>query len=120
MLATRGLALLALSGTAVGLDTKHSANPIRRVVTMLQNMQAKVAAEGVKEKELFDKFMCYCQTGATDLQAAIDAAASKAPQTESALNSAIAKKAQLQGEVEKHQSDRGESKTAIASATALR
>merc|ERR1712032_1648227 len=83
-------------------------------------MQAKVAAEGVKEKELFDKFMCYCQTGATDLQGAIDASATKAPQVESALNSATAKKAQLQGEVEKHQSDRGESKTAIASATALR
>jgi cytochrome c5 len=36
-------------------------NPIRKVVNMLQAMQKKVEAEGEKEKELFDKFMCYCK-----------------------------------------------------------
>merc|ERR1719446_1791998 len=87
---------------------------------MLQDMQGKVAEEGKKEKELFDKFMCYCQTGAADLNAAIDAAGNKAPQTESAIEEGIAKKEQLQGEVEKHQTDRADCKTAIASAIALR
>eukprot|EP00420_Gonyaulax_spinifera_P018603 CAMPEP_0197906656 /NCGR_PEP_ID=MMETSP1439-20131203/63168_1 /TAXON_ID=66791 /ORGANISM="Gonyaulax spinifera, Strain CCMP409" /LENGTH=71 /DNA_ID=CAMNT_0043528031 /DNA_START=57 /DNA_END=269 /DNA_ORIENTATION=- len=42
---------------------QHSvANPIRRVVTMLQDMQRKVGAEGRKEEALYDKFMCYCKT----------------------------------------------------------
>ena len=35
------------------------ANPIRRVVNMLQAMQKKVVAEGEKEEELFQKFICY-------------------------------------------------------------
>ena len=34
-------------------------NPIRRVVTLLQNMQTKVTEEGKKEKELFEAFMCF-------------------------------------------------------------
>jgi chromosome segregation ATPase len=118
MLAIRGLALLALTETSYG--SEHSANPIRRVVTMLQDMQSKVAEEGKKEKELFDKFMCYCQTGAADLNAAIDGASNKAPQTESAIEEGNAKKAQLEAEVEKHQTDRADCKTAIASAIALR
>ena len=33
------------------------ANPIRRVVNMLQAMQKKVVAEGEKEEELFQKFI---------------------------------------------------------------
>jgi hypothetical protein len=49
-------------------------NPIRRVVTMLQNMQKKVAEEGKKEEELFDKFMCYCKNGKGALQASIETA----------------------------------------------
>lgn len=49
-------------------------NPIRRVVTMLQSMQKKVAAEGEKEKGLFEKFMCYCKTGSGTLSASIASA----------------------------------------------
>jgi len=48
-------------------SVENAVNPIRRVVTMLQMMQKKITAEGEKEKELFDKFMCYCQTGAGEL-----------------------------------------------------
>jgi hypothetical protein len=87
---------------------------------MLQKMQQNVAAEGEKEKELFDKFMCYCQNGAQDLQAAIDASATKGPQVAANVKSAEAKKAQLESEVEHHQNDKAESKKAIAAALALR
>jgi len=44
-----------------------NANPIRKVVTMLQNMQKKVSTEGEKEKALFDKFMCYCKNSDSTL-----------------------------------------------------
>jgi hypothetical protein len=30
---------------------------------MLQKMQKTVEEEGKKEKELFDKYMCYCTNG---------------------------------------------------------
>ena len=36
------------------------ANPIRKVVTLLQDMQKELEAEGKKEEDLYNKFMCYC------------------------------------------------------------
>merc|ERR1719503_282513 len=81
---------------------------------MLQMMQNKITAEGKKEQVLFDKFMCYCNTGVDDLKASIQAADTKIPQVESALKSAAAEKAQLE------QDTRRECKDAIATATALR
>jgi len=87
---------------------------------MLQQMQNKVVAEGKKEQELFDKFMCYCTNGADDLAKSIKDADTKIPQVESALKEAAANKAQFEADVKKHQTDRADAKEAIAAATALR
>jgi len=89
-------------------------------VTMLQQMQNKVTAEGKKEKELFDKFMCYCTTGADDLANSIGAAGNKIPQVEAALKEGEASKLQLTADIKAHQADRAEAKEALAKATALR
>ena len=43
---------------ALTLNDDTSANPIRKVVKLLQDMQMEIEAEGEKEKDLFDKFMC--------------------------------------------------------------
>jgi len=120
MVAIRVAVLVTLSGTCHGTTSEHNANPIRRVVTMLQQMQNKIVAEGKKEQELFDKFMCYCTNGADDLASSIKNADTKVPQVESALKEAAANKAQFEADVKKHQSDRAEAKGAIAAATALR
>merc|ERR1719356_1935972 len=83
-------------------------------------MQNKVVAEGEKEKVLFDKFMCYCQTGGAELKASIDAANTKIPQVESALKEAAATKTQLEADVKQASADRADAKKAIGAATALR
>jgi 5-enolpyruvylshikimate-3-phosphate synthase len=44
------LALAVAESLTVGSKSQVSVNPIRRVVTLLQNMQKKVEAEGEKEK----------------------------------------------------------------------
>merc|ERR1719258_966061 len=51
----------ASSKVAVEEASATAVNPIRKVVTMLQNMQKKIAAEGAKKEEMFDKYMCYCK-----------------------------------------------------------
>jgi len=122
-MAMRSVVVFA-SATAVASLSRETlevtVNPIRRVVTMLQMMVNKVTAEGVKEKELFDKFMCYCATGATELQSSIDSANTKIPQVESALKEAAAMKAQLEADVKQAQADRADAKAAVAAATGLR
>ena len=49
------VAVLALAGTAQAADETSVANPIRKVVTLLQNMQKKVTAEGEKEEKIYQK-----------------------------------------------------------------
>jgi len=64
------------------------ANPIRRIVDLLQQMQKKVTEEGEAEKQLFDAFMCYCKNGDKELQEAIEAAEVRLEQTAAKLEEA--------------------------------
>merc|ERR1719393_1252924 len=48
-------------------------------------MQKKVVAEGEKEEELFEKFMCYCKNGKGALESSIE----QAKQTNDQLKSSI-------------------------------
>jgi len=99
---------------------EHRANPIRKVVTMLQMMIKKITAEGKKEQELHDKYMCYCETSDLTLTAAIEEANTKIPQLESAIKEGVEHKAQLEVELKEHMVDRDAAKAAMAKATAIR
>merc|ERR1719436_365515 len=87
---------------------------------MLQMMQKKVEAEGVKEKELFDKLMCYCRTSGADLQKSISESESKVSALPAEVADAEAQLAQLKEDLKKAQVDRSAAKTAMAEATAIR
>jgi len=109
------LAMLMPSGI-----NASAANPIRRVVTMLQEMQVKVSEEGEKEKAMFDKFMCYCKTAGGDLEASIKAGQAKIVSLEELLKTGKAKMEQLEADLKEHETSRAEAKEAMAAATALR
>jgi len=95
-------------------------NPIRKVVTMLQMMQNKVTAEGKAAEELYDKFMCYCETGKEALEKSIADAEAKITQLEAAVKESAALKEQLEAEIKEHKASRAEAKDALAKAAALR
>jgi len=119
------LALLCLQANAKSADADVmkvtlNVNPIRRVVTMLQSMQKKVAAEGVKEQGLFDKFMCYCKTGAGTLGASIASATNANEQLAASIKETAATLAQLKADLKAAQTDRADAQAAVAKATALR
>jgi hypothetical protein len=120
----RNLMLSLLMAEVVSSSSKGESsvkvNPIRRVVTMLQSMQNKVTEEGKRDKEIYDKFMCYCQTGAGELSKSIGAAETKIPQVEASIKEAEELKAQLEADLKQHKQDRADAKTALAEAKALR
>jgi len=97
-----------------------SANPMRRVISMLQMMTSKVEEEGKKEAELFEKFMCYCKSGKATLGKSIADAEEKIPQLESDIKEAKGMKAQLDGDLGTHKADREAAKEEIAKATSMR
>jgi len=100
--------------------TVVAANPIRKVVNMLQAMSKKVEAEGAKEKDLYEKFMCYCKNAGGTLGASIAAAESKVPAVTSDIGEAEGQLAQLKEDLKRHQTDRASAKSAMAEATAVR
>jgi len=110
------VAFMALGANAA----EQQANPIRKVVTMLQAMEKKVQAEGEKEQELFDKFACYCKNGKGALAKSIAAAETKSPELVADIEAAAAQVKQLKSDLSAHQTDRAAAKTAMAEATAVR
>merc|ERR1719333_686328 len=85
---------------------------------MLQNMQKKVEAEGEKEKELYDKFMCYCKTSGGDLTKSISDAETKIPQVSADIKEGESKLAGLKEDLSS--ADRAAAKKAMAEAVAIR
>merc|ERR1719379_3120572 len=122
MMRTFAIALLLVVPVvnAAESHTEAGANPIRKVVTMLQMMMKKIEAEGKKETELHDKYMCYCQTSEGTLNDSIEEAQTKIPQLESDIKEAVETKAKLEGEITTAQDDRAAAKEAMAQATAMR
>merc|ERR1719207_492939 len=110
--------LLFASLLATAAAESASANPIRKVVTMLQNMQKKIAAEGEKKEKMFDQYMCYCSNADETLGKSIRDAETKIPQLESALKEDGALKKQLEAELKEAKTARVEAKDTIAKSTA--
>jgi len=117
-------ALLLLCGAAsaseVAVAVESNANPIRKVVTMLQNMQTKIGEESKKKEAMFDKYMCYCHNADSTLAQSVADAENKIPQVDSSIKEGVALKKQLEGEVKAAQTGRADAKDTIAKATALR
>merc|ERR1719364_320741 len=83
-------------------------------------MQKKVVAEGEKEEELFEKFMCYCKNGKGALASSIEQAKATNEQLKSSISEADASLKQMKMDLKSAQTDRAEAKSAVAKATALR
>jgi len=96
------------------LASEQGANPIRKVVTMLQMMQNKVIAEGEKETELYEKYACWCKTGASSLGNSIADANTKIGELGPAIKEAEGKKEQLVADIKQHRADRDAAKAAMA------
>merc|ERR1719160_1785428 len=101
-------------------EMQQGANPIRKIVTLLQNMQKEVEATGVKEKELFDKFMCFCSGSDGDLKKKAADATASIEELSAKLKSEEAEKVQLGQDLIAHKKDREGAASDIEEATMLR
>merc|ERR1719296_543260 len=115
------VAILALClVTPQATEQKVGVNPVRKVVTLLQMMQKKVTEEGDKEKELYEKFMCYCKNGAGDLEASIADSEEKLGQLPEDIKAKEAEKAKTEEDLKTARSNLASAKAAMKEATAIR
>lgn len=118
------VAILALpyyadcSQSATRVSTE--ANPMRKIITMLQDMAKEVEREGKVEAEIYDKALCACDGGEAKLNQVI-AESEAAIEENSAKNKAeLAEKSQLTQEVEEHKASKSAAEQDLAAATELR
>jgi len=116
----KSVLLPSLAIFAIGTEERLNANPIRRVVNLLQAMQKKVEEEGEKEEELYEKFVCYCKNNKGELTQSIAEAQTKIAQLETQAREDTSAKAQLDEELRNHKKDREEAHASIAGATKIR
>jgi len=96
------------------------ANPVRRVVSMLQALQKKVTEEGEAEDKLYDKFKCNCKDSSQSLETSVENARTKVPALESSIKEMSSRKEQLAKDVEDHKADRAAAREALAEAKSIR
>jgi len=114
------LLALCASGASASVDMDRGANPIRKIVTLMQDMQKEIEAEGAKEQALYDKFQCFCNGGAAELAKTSADAGAAAESLASKAEEEKAEKSGLEGDLTKHQSDRSAATADLAKATAIR
>merc|ERR1719453_2853085 len=108
------------SACALTLSVDEKANPIRKVVTLLQDMQKEIEAEGAKEEDLYNKFMCYCDGNTDGMSKAATDAGQKIEELTSQLQAEKAEKSQLDQELIQHKLDRETAQKDLATATGIR
>merc|ERR1719199_2193374 len=114
------LVLLCGSARALTFQETTQGNPIRKVVTLLQDMQKEIEAEGDKEKDLYDKFMCYCDGNTDGMSKAAEEAGQRITELKSKLEAEKAEKSQLDQELIQHKNDRAGAKNDLETATGIR
>jgi len=95
-------------------------NPIRKIVRLMQDMSAEIETEKKKEGELFEKFMCICDSYPSELQTTIETSAKEIESLTSKIEEETALKAKLAEELKTHAVDKDAAAKDLAKATTLR
>jgi len=114
------LCLGAVQAATLQFEADALENPIRRIVSLLQKMQTEVSEEGERDKDLNEKFLCYCEKNDGELSDSTATLRAKIPELESSIEESESLKAQLDAELKQHKLDRENAKASIESATKQR
>lgn len=95
-------------------------NPIRKIVNVLQGMSKETEDEGDRAQELFEKFMCYCQTNEGELTKNVEEARAHVDEVSAGIKELSGSNAQLEQELKDLKEDVEENTKAVEEATAQR
>jgi len=98
----------------------YAENPVRKVVNLLINLGHEVEAEGAKQKELFDKFMCYCKTNKASSDEEIEVAIARIASLKSTVKELTGSNSQLSSEIDELSKELREDQSSVEQATKVR
>jgi chromosome segregation ATPase len=113
--------VVILAGLAEQSDgTRMRANPIRRVITMLQMMMKKSEDQATSEEQLFDKFMCSCKKTQDALMGSIKSCKEKIPQLEASVEELNARIGTAEQDFKQAKKDRADAEKSLQEAKVMR
>jgi uncharacterized phage infection (PIP) family protein YhgE len=118
------LFLLVLPSAALQVDSldasSSEANPLLKIVGMMEDMRTELEKEAKDEKDIFEEAMCICKKGEKELGGVISFSTSEIERLESAVESGTAGKAKLASEIKDHKQDKIDTTKSLEEATAIR
>jgi len=110
------VATLAFAGHVAG----EAPSPIRKVVTMVEEMKATVEKEAKEDLKAYDEYKCWCSTGGEEKRKAIEYATETIADLEAFLGDAAGKEGELKTEIGTLTQDIADDNSAIAQASGVR
>mmetsp|Transcript_119757 Transcript_119757/g.298745 ORF Transcript_119757/g.298745 Transcript_119757/m.298745 type:complete len:762 (-) Transcript_119757:130-2415(-) len=95
-------------------------SPIRKVITLIEEMKATAERDAKEDLAMYDKFMCWCETNEKEKGASIDLAQKSITELSAFIEEAAATEAQLKTEIAGLENDISEDKDALTSASSVR
>jgi len=118
----KAVVLLSVGGlsTAEAVRLAARANPARRIITALEQMEKDGDAEMEAKQDLYDKFICQFKKESTQKQTCIDKSTADIQKMDSEFKSAKGKSSQLNQEIVDHKKDRADAEHALDASAELR
>ena len=110
------VACLAFAGHVAG----EAPSPIRKVVTMIEEMKATVEKEAKEDLKAYDEYKCWCNTGGEEKKKAIEYATETIADLEAFLGDAAGREGELKTEIGVLTEDIADDNSAIAQASGVR
>jgi len=107
---------LAQPTSAITADMR----PIRKVITLLEEMKVQVEKEAKEDLLAYDKYMCWCATNRKEKTAAVEVAEERIDGLTAFLEEASAKAGALKTEIAGLAAEIAEDQDALATATSVR
>jgi len=112
--------VMLLAPTPLAELAESEGNPMRKIISLLQEMRKQVEADGEKRQEIFDKFMCYCETNTAKTQKNIEDQTAQIDSLKSTIEELSGSNEQLKAEVTEISEELAEDEEAVKEATKVR
>jgi hypothetical protein len=109
--------LLLVSGLQLAT---HTASPVEKVVELINELKAKIEADGAVEQKIYDKFACWCEKTTQRKADSIDAGKKTIGTTTTEILTLKGAIAVLASEIAEHEANIAENNEQIKKATSIR
>jgi chromosome segregation ATPase len=114
------LAVVCTTPVHAAMSLEKGPNPIRKIVTLLQGLRQEVEVEAARDKQMFDKAMCFCKKNEERTVAEIEDSEQRIASLEATIKELAGSNAQLKAEIAELDSEIAEDTKSVSEATAVR